>query len=85
MAQVLLRLPDELADRFREAVPARERSAYVQKLLESALPPKDPDWLYKIALAANADEEHDQDLKDWDVTVGDGLDDEDFSNWPKGE
>lgn len=90
MAQVLLRLPDDLAYRFRQAVPARERSAYVQKLLEQALPPKDDDWLYKVALAATADQEHDQEWRDWEVTAADGvdaeehgLDDPDLQKWMK--
>lgn len=75
MAQVLLRIPDELADRLRDAVPARQRSAYIQKLLEQALPPKDDDWLYRIALEVEADEVLREEMKIWDTAVGDGLDD----------
>lgn len=79
MAQVLLRLPDDLAARFRQAVPARERSAYVQKLLEEALPPEDDDWLYQVALEVEADEALRAEMAEWDVASGDGLSDE---AWP---
>ncbi len=74
--QVLLHLPDDLARRFRRSVPARQRSAFVQRLLEHALPPEDADDdpLYIAAREVEGDETLASDMADWDVTVADGLD-----------
>lgn len=41
--QILLHLDDDLARRFEETVPAPQRSSYLQKLLEAALPSEDKD------------------------------------------
>jgi len=73
--QVLIRLPEDLARRLRRCVPARERSAFVQRLLEQALPPDEgaDDPLYLAALAVEADEQLAAEMKDWAVTLGDGL------------
>ena len=50
--QLLLRLPEDLVRRFRRAVPSRERSHFVQQLLEQALPvgDSDDDPLYQAAM-----------------------------------
>ncbi len=73
--QVLLRLPEELVRRLRRRVPSRGRSAFVQRLLEQALPPEedDDDPLYQAALAVERDEALASDMQDWDVVVADGL------------
>ncbi len=75
--QILLRLPDELARRFQLTVPARRRSAFVQRLLEAALPSQgdDNDPLYLAALEVERDEHLNLELAEWDATVGDGLTD----------
>lgn len=39
--QVLLHLPDDLAARFKAALPKKERSAFVAELLTKALPEQD--------------------------------------------
>lgn len=73
--QLLVRLPDDLALRLRRQVPARKRSAFVQRLLEQALPADEGenDPLYLAALAVEQDERFMAELAEWDVTVGDGL------------
>ena len=73
--QILLRLPDELARRFQRTVPARRRSAFVQRLLEAALPSQgdDEDPLYLAALEVELDERLNLEMSEWDATVGDGL------------
>ena len=76
--QLLLRLPDDLAARFRRAVPARARSAFVQHLLEQALPAHqdDQDPLYLAALAVEQDTALAAEMVEWEVsTIGDGLSD----------
>ena len=55
--QLLLRLPEELPRQFRRAVPNRERSLFVQHLLEQALTAEDSDDdpLYRAALDVERD------------------------------
>ena len=76
--QLLVRLPDELARRFKRQVPARGRSAFVQRLLEQALAPEggEDDPLYQAALAVERDKGLTADMAEWDGTVADGLDGE---------
>ncbi len=74
--QLLLRLPDDLVRRFKEAVPARERSAFVRQLLEQALPPADGanDALYLTAMAVEQDMALGEEMAAWEAaTIGDGL------------
>ena len=74
--QVLLRLPEDLARRFRRAVPSRERSAFVQRLLEGALPSVegDEDPLYRAALDVARDSTLEAEMAEWETaTLGDGL------------
>jgi len=70
--QVLLHLPDDLAARFKAAVPKKSRSAFVAALLAKALPEQD-DALYQLALEVEGDSELSALTDDWDVTAGDGL------------
>ena len=73
--QLLVRLPDELARRFKRQVPARGRSAFVRRLLEEALPPDagEHDPLYQAALAVERDERLTAEMADWEAAVADGL------------
>jgi len=73
--QLLVRLPEELARRLKRRVPARGRSAFVQRLLEQALPPDEgeDDPLYRAALEVERDERLMAEMAEWDVTAGDGL------------
>jgi hypothetical protein len=74
--QLLLRLPEDLVRRLRRRVPARQRSAFVQALLERALPEGDDasDPLYLAALAVEDDPALAAEMAEWDATAGDGLD-----------
>jgi hypothetical protein len=73
--QLLVRIPEELARRLRRQVPARGRSAFVQRLLEQALAPEDgeDDPLYRAARAVEQDERLMAEMAEWDGTVADGL------------
>ena len=73
---LLLRLPDDLVRRLRRRVPARQRSAFVQGLLERALPETEDadDPLYLAALEVERDLALADEMAEWDVTSGDGLD-----------
>jgi hypothetical protein len=75
--QLLIRLPEDLARRFRRRVPARQRSAFIRHLLEQALPPDEDgetDPLYQAALAVERDERLAAEMDEWEATtVTDGL------------
>ena len=73
--QLLLRLPDDLVRRFKQIVPARERSAFVRQLLEQALPSADSDNdpLYLAALAVEQDTVLGAEMAEWEAaTLDDG-------------
>lgn len=73
--QLLIRLPDDLVRRLKRRVPARARSAFVQQLLEQALPADEGegDPLYQAALAVERDDRLTTEMAEWDVTIADGL------------
>jgi hypothetical protein len=74
--QLLLRLPDDLVRRFKRNVPSRRRSAFVQQLLEQALPSEqgDDDPLYRVALAGEQDVRLTAEMAEWETaTVADGM------------
>ena len=75
--QLLLHLPDELVRRLKRAVPARQRSKFIQDLLEQALPPDgvvEADPLYLAALAVEKDEALAAEMASWEpATLGDGV------------
>jgi hypothetical protein len=79
--QILIRLPTELARRFRNAIPARQRSEFVRKLLEENLPNVD-EHMYELALQAEAfDRANPEEVSALDATLMDGLDpNETFDN-----
>ena len=74
--QLLVRLPDDLVRRFKRTVAPRQRSRFVQNLLEQALPPADAndDPLYQAALAVETDELLAGEMAEWEeATIADGL------------
>jgi metal-responsive CopG/Arc/MetJ family transcriptional regulator len=75
--QLLVRLPEELVRRFKRAVAPRQRSKFIERLLEQALPPdevSDSDLLYRAALAVERDEALAAEMAEWETaTIDDGL------------
>ena len=75
--QILIRLPDEIAAKFKAAVPARQRNKFVAELVATAVA-RHEDKLAKIATAVTSEEKRNpkiaQEMRDWEATVGDGLD-----------
>lgn len=72
----LRRLPPDLSQRFKRAVPAQEKRAYLGQLLEQAEPAEgqENDPLYLVGLAAEQDEGLTAEMADWqEATTGDGL------------
>ena len=71
--QLLLHIPDSIAERFKQAVPARQRSAFVTGLLEKALPVED-DPLYLIALEVEQDTVLNAEMREWrEGLIADGI------------
>jgi hypothetical protein len=72
--QILIHLPAEVARRFRNAIPARQRSEFVRKLLEENLPNVD-EHMHELALQAEAfDSANAEEVSELDATLMDGLD-----------
>ena len=75
---MLIRLPEEVASRFRSLVPARQRNKFLADLVAKAVTDQESD-LEQIAAAVTreerADPELQQALADWQQTNADGLDD----------
>ncbi len=76
-AQLLIRLPPELARRFKRRVALRQRSKFIERLLEEALPADeiaDDDPLYQAALAVERDHRLSSEMAEWEeATIADGL------------
>ena len=74
---ILIRLPEALVRRFKRNVSVRQRSKFIQRLLEEALPPEDgcdDDPLYRTALAVEEDHALTAEMAEWEVaTIDDGL------------
>ena len=73
MQKVLVSLPDELAARMRAAIPPRQRSKVLSKMLEEEIIRRES-ALYQCALKVEADQSLNEEMADWDTTVGDGID-----------
>lgn len=75
--QLLVRLPDDLARRFKRAVAPRQRSRFIEELLEEALPAlegEERDPLYQAALAVEQDARLAEEMAEWEAaTIADGM------------
>lgn len=71
--QMLFHIPDALATRFKQRVPAGQRSAYVTKLIEQAMP-EDEDPLYLLALEVERDATLNAEMREWrEGLIADGI------------
>ena len=75
MQKILISLPDDLAIRLRTYIPSKQRSKIIAQLLESELKRREQ-ALYECALEVEADESLNGEMKDWEITQSDGLDNE---------
>ena len=81
--QILIRLPAHVAKQFRSVVPARQRSDFIQKLLEKNLPSLD-NQMYNLALQAEAyDALHPEEFAEFQSAQTDGLDSNEFFDMSK--
>lgn len=73
MQKVLVSIPDELAARMRAAIPPRQRSKVLSKMLEEEIIRRESE-LYQCALKVEADQSLNEEMADWNTTMGDGID-----------
>ena len=70
--KVPVSIPNSLYSRMMATVPPRQRSKLIARLLEDEVEKREQE-LYRAALAVEQDEELSAEMKDWDVTLGDGI------------
>lgn len=75
MERVLISMPHQLATRMRATIPTRQRSKTFARLIEREIEKREK-ALYECAAAVEKDTTLRREMKDWDVTLQDGLDDE---------
>jgi len=62
--RITLSIPDEVAERFRSAIPPRKRSGVVVRLIERELAQRDK-TLAAACIAANQDESLQKEIDEW--------------------
>ncbi len=72
MKKVLISMPDELAMRMKAAIPARQRSKVIVRLLEKEITKRER-ALYQCANDVENDDALNDEMQDWDPTISDGL------------
>ncbi|ADE13517.1 conserved hypothetical protein [Nitrosococcus halophilus Nc 4] len=75
MQKVLFSLPDDLVTRMRASIPSKQRSKVIACLLEQEIQKREQ-ALYECALKVEADETLKEEMKDWEATQGDGIENE---------
>jgi len=70
--KVLISLSADLFARMQAVIPPRQRSKVVADLLEEEVRRRERE-LYKCALAVEQDEQLHNEMADWDVSGGDGI------------
>lgn len=75
MEKILISMPDQLVIRMKAVIPARQRSKTFTRLMEKEIERREKS-LYECAIAVEKDAVLRQEMKDWDATLQDGLDDE---------
>lgn len=72
MQKVLISVSDSLASRMKAVIPNRQRSKVISQLIEKELKKRE-EALYRCALEVEKDEALNAEMKEWEVTVADGI------------
>ena len=75
VSKVLISIPDKIASRMRASIPHKQRSKIIVELIETEIEKREK-ALYECAAAVEQDHHLNQEMKDWDVSLQDGLADE---------
>jgi len=75
MNKILISVPDQLALRFKAVIPQRQRSKVISSLIEQEVQKREKQ-LYDCALAVEKDQALHNEMKEWNIILQDGLEDE---------
>ena len=75
MSKILISMPDKIASRMRASIPQKQRSKIIVQLIEKEIEKRER-ALYECAVAVEQNNELNQEMKDWDITLQDGSTDE---------
>ena len=75
MEKILISMPHEIAARFRTVIPARQRSMVIVRLITDEITRREQE-LTACAEAVENNRALNKEMKDWNSTIKDGLDDE---------
>ena len=75
MEKVLISIPEQLATRMRATIPSRTRSKAIAKLIEQEVELREH-RLLECAQQVEEDQQLNQEMTAWDVTLSDGLENE---------
>lgn len=75
MNKILISVPEQLVARMKTFIPSRQRSKVIVRLIEKEIEQRER-ALYECAVAVENDTALNDEMKDWDVTLDDGLDNE---------
>lgn len=75
MPKVLISMPDSVISRMKALIPTRQRSRFIAHLVEDELKKREAQ-LFQAAQEVERDETLNAEMKDWDVTVDDGVEHE---------
>ena len=73
MQKVLISIPDNLIGRMKAVIPQRQRSKILAKLLEDEVTLRETK-LYQCAREVESDQTLNEEMEEWNTTVGDGID-----------
>ena len=72
MNKVLISIPDDIAIRMRAAIPQRQRSKVIVRLIEAEIDKREK-ALYECAVAVENDSSLNNEMEDWNITLQDGM------------
>ena len=72
MNKVLISIPDDIASRMRAAIPQRQRSKVIVRLIEAEIDKREKK-LYECAVAVENDASLNEEMEEWDITLQDGM------------
>lgn len=72
MEKILVSIPDSLAARMRAAIPVRQRSKIVTRLIEQEVKKREQ-VLYECACELEKDARLSKEMDEWNITLKDGL------------
>ena len=72
MNKVLISIPDDVASPMRAAIPQRQPSNAIVRLIEAEINKREK-ALYECAVAVESDSSLNDEMDDWDLTLQDGI------------